>query len=1043
MDLRERLGLSEGLQKTTLLCSGLLFTITAAFIILKTARDGLFLSDYSANVLPWYMALTTIATALLAAIYIRLYKKLSLGPAVELSLKSFAVGTLILWGGIKTGWELATPILYIWTGIYGAMAPVQCWSVITQQLLTRQAKRDLGIIGSGGILGASAGGLFATSVVKASSVTTLLPTATILILFGLFIVQALSVLGSSFPVSAKQVQAPQIRPRFIMLVLIVVGIATIVSTFADFQFKVIAQSRIFTAEKLAEFFGTFYASIGIITFIFQLFVTPTLMSRVGVSSALAILPLGLAFGNGWLLVSSTLIGAITLKGCEQLFKHSVDRSSLEVLYMAIPDDVKVRLKSLIDTVGVRTAEGVGSGLLILLFSIAQLPLPYLAVISIVLLAIAIIATFFLGREYPKALTIAIQQKELSFSGVKTNFFTTDFYNLMPELLKNSNRETLIDLLQLLSSSPARKMKAYLEPLIEHKDPEIRLMVLQLLFKQDEDMSAKVEPLVNDADARIRVEAIRYLCFKSSIDPLAKLSHLLMDPDPIVQAAACACSLNLDMEPAQEAAYKKLDEIMSDSAQKARPEVRLEVARILEHLKSSPMNDELSTRLLLDPVPSVQKVALKSVAQLRRPTLIPALLHLIGNPAVRVELRQSLAAYGPQVVPQLQRIADDASEWIEKRKQALLIISDIQSPTTVDFLLKHALGANLDLRFVAIKALNRLRKHGKLPVLPKRLESLVEQEITALEVELERVRFFMPRSSSVMERVLNERQKWARERIFRALALVYDARSIFSVYAALLSGDTRRTDSALEWLDNVLEQDHRTRILALLEGTDKSRTKADSATRRAVLLGYLGAQDQLPAAALIADLTTAELQDWQPDIESTLKIFPNQPLVEETLRWRYSSMLGDTSIQRKLSTIQKLEKLGRVDIFSELGPNELLLLANQCTEQDFSAGDVIFREGEPSQDVLVLLEGVVELRRSSGQSSMVKERESFGVLSVLGNQPRLFSAIAKEDCQCLKLAREVLWEILEDYPPLSHGIFKMLAQRLGTMLQSVESTVRTR
>jgi ATP/ADP translocase len=1038
MDLRQRLGIPEGVQKTTLLCAGLLFSVTAAFIILKTARDGLFLSDYSADVLPWFMALTTIATGLVAATYLRLYKRLSLGPAVELSLKMFAVGTLILWAGMKAGWDLATPILYVWTGIYGALAPVQSWSVITQQLLTRQAKRDLGIIGSGGILGASGGGFFATWVVQASSVTTLLPTATILILLSLFAVQALSVLNSTFPPTTPEIEAPKVRPRFIILVLTVVGIASIVSTFADFQFKVIAQREMYTAEKLAEFFGSFYAVIGIVTFLFQLFVTPFLMSRVGVSSALALLPLGLAIGNGWLFVAGSLAGAIFLKGAEQLLRHSVDRSSLEVLYMAIPDDVKIRLKSLIDTVGVRTAEGIGAGLLILLFSIGNLPLQLLALLSLVLLAIAVVCTFFLGREYPKALTNAIQQRELTFSGVKTTFFTTDFYNLMPELLKTSNKETLLDLLQLLSTSPMRKLRIYLEPLLEHSEAEIRLMSLQLLFKQEEDLSGKVEPMANDPDARIRVEAIRYLCFKSSIDPLAKLSHLLMDPDPIVQAAACACSLNLDLEPAKEAAYKKLEEIMSDSAEKARPEVRLEVAKILEHLKPSITNDQLSIRLIRDPDPAVQKVALKSVAQLRRLTLLPAVLDLVGTSALRIEVRQALVAYGSSIAPQLQRIVDGISEPIERRKQALLILSDMDSPTTTDFLMKHALGSNLILRFVSIKALNRLRKRQRLSVPQQRLNSLLEQEITTLEIEFERGRFFVPAADSVTERVLNQRQAWTIERIFLVLALIYDAKSMHNAYRALTEGDKRKADAALEWLDTVLDPEYRARILTMLEGTGRIRTKSDSATRRAVLLGYLGAQDQLPAAALVADLTTAELQDWQVDIENTLKIFQNQPLVEETLLWRYKSMVGDSSIQRKLSTIQKIEKLGRVDIFSELGPNELLLLANRCTDQEFSGGEVIFSEGDPGDELFILSEGSVELRRGSLPAVTIQERESFGTLSVLGNQPRLFTAVARENCHCLKLERELLWDILEDYPAICHGIFKVTAQRMANVLSVLAS-----
>jgi CRP/FNR family transcriptional regulator, cyclic AMP receptor protein len=150
------------------------------------------------------------------------------------------------------------------------------------------------------------------------------------------------------------------------------------------------------------------------------------------------------------------------------------------------------------------------------------------------------------------------------------------------------------------------------------------------------------------------------------------------------------------------------------------------------------------------------------------------------------------------------------------------------------------------------------------------------------------------------------------------------------------------------------------------------------------------------------------------------------------------MVGDSSIQRKLSTIQKLEKLGKVDIFSELGPNELLILANRCTEQEFEEEDVIFSEGDPANEIYVLFEGMVELRRGSSSATVVKERESFGTLSVLGNQPRLFRAVAKENCHCLKLDRETLWDILEDYPAICQGIFKVMALRVGSMISSLEA-----
>ena len=146
---------------------------------------------------------------------------------------------------------------------------------------------------------------------------------------------------------------------------------------------------------------------------------------------------------------------------------------------------------------------------------------------------------------------------------------------------------------------------------------------------------------------------------------------------------------------------------------------------------------------------------------------------------------------------------------------------------------------------------------------------------------------------------------------------------------------------------------------------------------------------------------------------------------------------DSSIRRKLSTIQKLEKLGKVDIFSELGPNELLLLANQCEEQAFSPGENIFQEGSPANEIYILVEGDVELTRASGQNAALHEGESFGNLSVLGNQTRLFSARAAVSCDCLKISRESLWEILEDYPAICHGIFRVLANRVVAMLNSPE------
>lgn len=979
------------------------------------------------------MAVTTMVTAILATTYLRLYRALSLQPAIELSLKVFAVGTLILWAGLKTGWQPSTAVLYVWTGAFGTLAPVQCWSLISDTLLTRQAKKDMGVIGSGAILGASVGGLFARWVVEASGPSTLLPVSTLLVLLAVFLVQALGALKWSASSPGIQTRKTRTSPRFVILVLIVVGISSIVTTFADFQFKVVAQRELYTAERLTAFFGSFYAIVGFVTFLFQLLITPFLMSRIGVSFGLAFLPLGLVFGNVYFLGTASLFAAILLKGNEQLFRHSVDRSSLEVLYMAIPDDIKVHLKSLIDTVGVRTAEGLGAVLLILLFSVLGQPLSTLATISLFLLGISLVCTILLGKEYPRALRGAIQQKELDLSTVKTTFFTTDFYGALPELWKVSNKSTLMDTLQLLDATGNRKLHAHLVPLLKHDDPEVRLAALRLLFRQEKDCSETVEPLMSDPDSSVRLEVIRYLCFRSSMDPLEKLAHLMTDPDPSVQAAACACSLNLDAEPEQQDAYRRLEKLMNDSLGSSHRSVRLEVARVLQHVRSSESSERIARRLLSDDSLDVKRAVLRSIAFVKPEGLKDDLLQLLDDPRVRNELRTALAAYGPSILPSLESIFSENNHSLEKKKSALKIIASIDSPRSIEILLTHAQGSSLPLRFVSVKTLNRMQKRHEIPLPREALNRMLDQEIVALEVEMERVRFFSPKPGGVMERVLAERQRWARERIFRVLGLIYDRKGIHNAYLALQRTDRRKSDAALEYLDTILAPEHRTSILELLESPPKSQ-ETTPATRKAVLLGYIGARDELPAAALIADLSNLEIREWHQELLNALQVFPGLDLIQETLHWRYETVDRNNIIQRKLSSIQRIQKLGTIDIFSELGPPELLLLSNNCMEQELHDGDLIFSEGDAAEEIYFLIEGNVEIKQSSGFMKTLKPGESFGALSVLGNQPRLFTAMAINDCMCLKLKRESLRDIMDDYPVVSYNILRIMARKVADLIR---------
>ena len=144
--------------KTSLECAFLLFCVTCPLILLKSTRDALYLSGFSTRSLPYLMGVNTVITAIVAAGYLRLYKILSLRGSIAISFLVYLVGTLFFWQWTSSQLKSATLPLYIWAGIFGTLAPVQAWSVVSSRLLVRQARRSLGFIGSGAIVGGIVGG---------------------------------------------------------------------------------------------------------------------------------------------------------------------------------------------------------------------------------------------------------------------------------------------------------------------------------------------------------------------------------------------------------------------------------------------------------------------------------------------------------------------------------------------------------------------------------------------------------------------------------------------------------------------------------------------------------------------------------------------------------------------------------------------------------------------------------------------------------------------------------------------------------------------
>ena len=121
-------------------------------------------------------------------------------------------------------------------------------------------------------------------------------------------------------------------------------------------------------------------------------------------------------------------------------------------------------------------------------------------------------------------------------------------------------------------------------------------------------------------------------------------------------------------------------------------------------------------------------------------------------------------------------------------------------------------------------------------------------------------------------------------------------------------------------------------------------------------------------------------------------------------------------------------------FRRLSPIELTALRQIARERKYSAGQEIFKEGDPGDGVYVVKDGGVEI--SVGLAPNVRRifaqigpGEMFGEMAVIELKPRSATARAAQESQVYFIPREELLVMVERSPVLSLELLREISQRL--------------
>jgi CRP-like cAMP-binding protein len=116
-------------------------------------------------------------------------------------------------------------------------------------------------------------------------------------------------------------------------------------------------------------------------------------------------------------------------------------------------------------------------------------------------------------------------------------------------------------------------------------------------------------------------------------------------------------------------------------------------------------------------------------------------------------------------------------------------------------------------------------------------------------------------------------------------------------------------------------------------------------------------------------------------------------------------------QRRLATIEKVIFLKSVDIFSHATVEELGRVAALTKEVHFEPGETIFRQGEPTDAIYLILAGRVTIESNGRIVREITDRQAFGTVAALDRNPAVHTLKAMDAVHALKLYAQDFDDIL--------------------------------
>ncbi|MEB2344305.1 MAG: cyclic nucleotide-binding domain-containing protein [Deltaproteobacteria bacterium] len=778
--------------------------------------------------------------------------------------------------------------------------------------------------------------------------------------------------------------------------LTVSALAMVLALFAmQYLYSAVLADAFPDERALARFLALYLAASNGVEIAVEL-LAPWGIRRLGVPSANLLHPvltLGAFLG---LLVDPRLPAAVAARANRELLENALAGPIRNLSYNALPGRFRARVRAFLEGIVIYSGMSLAG---VVLLAVGHVELPVLAATGLALAALYLLANLRVRREYLRALAAELRAGRLDLRELRGELGPrelAELATLWEPLLHEPGERAGQALLELAAPLAAQGFAGVVRTGLAHPSARVRAGCLAALAVAGDDGN-RAPWLDGLADPEPEVRRAAVVALPEPLRTDAALEALLRarltDPAARVRAAAAA-RLGAD-------GAGVLGAMLAD------PASALAALEVLP-----PALAAQAAGRLADPEPRLRAAALAALARAADPGALPpiaALLAAAADPDASVR-RAALPLLGSQpgdeAMASLARgLRDPVREVRTAAVRALErggAAGARAARAALDAPEEHAVAAGLR----ALAGSGAAEARGWLRA------AYAAHVREAWESLLLARAGFEPAGASagaaVAARFLPAACADAFARALRlalqALARLEDGPVVRSVERALRHAPGRARADALEVLTHLGDREASQALAVLLELAPVEEKLGP--------LRRLGAPPRTAAEALAR--AAAHPAPW--------------------VRRAAHAAADSGADPEEIVTMKHLLALRQVSLLSALSLERLQAVERIAREVEYLKGEVIVREGEPGDELYLLVEGAVDVVKQAGTAR--EERVNalgagsyFGEMAVFDGAPRSATVVAASDARVLVLAGARLRELVHEMPELAFDLLRVLAERL--------------